>query len=112
MAIPVKDFTFRIDHMLAAIAGIRLALTDKNTLDNWVLRSAVERGFEIISEASRHLPDEMKASEPAIPWKDIAGIGNILRHDYDGVQFRMLDHSARIDLPPLEAALMRMKQNL
>jgi len=38
-------------------------------------RWVVERGVEIISEASRHLPGEMKARHPDIPWPKVAGIG-------------------------------------
>ncbi|MGH7031725.1 MAG: HepT-like ribonuclease domain-containing protein, partial [Stellaceae bacterium] len=44
---------------------------------------AVTRCLEIISEASRRLPDELKARHPAIAWKDMAGAGNIYRHDYE-----------------------------
>jgi len=43
-------------------------------------RMIAERALEIISEASRRLPDDMKASQPHIPWRDIAAIGNHLRH--------------------------------
>ena len=50
-----------------------------------LLRSAVERGIEIISEASRHLGRDLKAQHKDVRWKDIAGIGNILRHDYQRV---------------------------
>jgi hypothetical protein len=35
-----------------------------------------ERGVEIVSEASRHLPPELKARHPEIPWQKVAGIGN------------------------------------
>lgn len=38
---------------------------------------AVTRCLEIISEASRRLPSEMKARYPSIPWKDMAGAGNV-----------------------------------
>ena len=48
-------------------------------------RYAAERCVEIISEASRRLPDAWKAEHPSIPWSDIAGIGSVLRHDYDDV---------------------------
>src|SRR5947209_8253471 len=41
-----------------------------------------ERSIEIVSEASRHVPQALKDQHPDIPWKQIAGIGNILRHDY------------------------------
>lgn len=47
---------------------------------------AVTRCLEIISEASRRLTPEFKARFPSIPWKDVAGSGNIYRHNYESVQ--------------------------
>src|SRR5882762_4164703 len=46
---------------------------------------AVTRCLEIISEASRRLSDDMKARHPAIGWKQMAGAGNVYRHDYEDV---------------------------
>jgi uncharacterized protein with HEPN domain len=46
--------------------------------------------IEIISEASRHLSDELKARHPEIPWPKVAGIGNVLRHDYELVAHDVL----------------------
>jgi Protein of unknown function DUF86 len=42
---------------------------------------AVERCIEVISEASRHIPDEIKGDRPLIPWRDVATIGNVFRHE-------------------------------
>jgi uncharacterized protein with HEPN domain len=50
---------------------------------DWRRQWLVERGIEIISEASRHLTDEMKARHPEIPWQKVAAIGNVLRHNYE-----------------------------
>ncbi len=50
--------------------------------NSWGMQRAVERGLEIISEASRHVPDDLKALAPNIPWHQIAAIGNLLRHEY------------------------------
>jgi len=49
---------------------------------------AVTRCLEIISEASRRLPDELKARHPDIEWKQMAGAGNVYRHDYENVAAR------------------------
>jgi uncharacterized protein with HEPN domain len=46
---------------------------------------AVTRCLEIISEASRRLPEDLKARHPAIGWKQMAGAGNVYRHDYEDV---------------------------
>ena len=42
----------------------------------------IERLLEIISEAVRHLPDDLLALRPEIAWADIRGIGNLIRHEY------------------------------
>ncbi|WP_366509678.1 HepT-like ribonuclease domain-containing protein [Mesorhizobium sp.] len=52
---------------------------------DWVLKHAVQRGTEIISEASRALPDEVKALQPDIPGRQVRTIGNVLRHEYHGL---------------------------
>jgi len=71
---------------------------------DWQKRWLVERGLEIISEASRHLPDDMKARHPRILWPKVAGIGNILRHEYQGIAADVLWKLAQVDLTDLEQA--------
>ena len=46
---------------------------------------AVIRCLEIISEASRRLPDDLKARQPSIAWKRMAAAGSVYRHDYEDV---------------------------
>ena len=67
---------------------------------------AVTRCLEIISEASRRLPDDLKARHPGIAWKDIAGAGNIYRHNYEDVAPHLVWDTLRIDLPPLRAVMV------
>lgn len=62
----------------------------------------VERGVEIVSEASRRLADELKARHPEIPWQKVAGIGNLLRHDYESIAAPVMWKLAQADLPALE----------
>jgi uncharacterized protein with HEPN domain len=62
---------------------------------------AVTRCLEIISEASRRLPDELKARHSAIQWRDMAGAGNIYRHQYEDVAAREVWDTLRLHLPPL-----------
>lgn len=80
------------------MAGATLDAFETDRRKRWL----VERGIEIISEASRRLPGEMKARHPEIPWPKVAGIGNVLRHDYEDVAYDVLWHVVRDNLPPLE----------
>ena len=61
-----------------------------------------QRGVEIISEASRHFTDEMKARHPEIPWQKVAAIGNVLRHNYENIAAPVIWKLAQTDLPALE----------
>jgi uncharacterized protein with HEPN domain len=68
---------------------------------------AVIRCLEIVSEASRRLPDELKARHPSIPWKDIAGAGNVYRHDYEDVAAKLVWDTVQLALPPLQAVIVQ-----
>jgi uncharacterized protein with HEPN domain len=68
---------------------------------------ATIRCLEIISEASRRLPDDLKARHPTIEWKKIAGAGNVYRHDYEEVAAEYIWDTVQLALPPLRAVVMR-----
>jgi uncharacterized protein with HEPN domain len=97
----------RLTDIIEAIERIRSTVTDV-TLDafeaDWKKRWLVERGIEIISEASRHLGAELKARHPEIPWPKVAGIGNVLRHGYELVAPDVIWKLVQVDLPILENA--------
>ncbi|MBF0320590.1 MAG: DUF86 domain-containing protein [Nitrospirae bacterium] len=66
---------------------------------------AVTRCLEIISEASRRLPDSIKEKHPSIAWRQMAGAGNVYRHDYEDVSSRHVWDTVSIALPPLSVAI-------
>lgn len=66
---------------------------------------AVTRCLEIISEASRRLPIEIKSRHPEIPWRQMAGAGNVYRHDYEDVAARFVWETVQRDLPPLRLVI-------
>jgi uncharacterized protein with HEPN domain len=70
-----------------------------------MLRQAIERNIEIISEASRRVPAATKARHPEVPWREIAAIGNILRHEYPAVNRDIIWSVATEDVRPLAAAV-------
>jgi uncharacterized protein with HEPN domain len=62
---------------------------------------AVTRAIEIISEASKRLPDEVRARHPQMPWRDIRDVGNFYRHEYDNVSASYVWRTVRDHLPSL-----------
>ena len=76
--------------------NIRLAQSFVENIDLRTFRAdlrtiyAVTRCLEIISEASRRLTKGLKSRYPDIPWKDIAGAGNVYRHDYEEISTDMI----------------------
>lgn len=98
----------RLQDVAEAIAGIEDTLAGKTYEDFAAVRhlqKATERGLEIISEASRSLPPELKVLASEVPWPEIAGIGNILRHDYQRVESRIIWNIVGKHLPVLTASL-------
>jgi uncharacterized protein with HEPN domain len=68
---------------------------------------AVVRALEIVSEASRRLPEDVKAWHSTIDWRAIAAAGNIYRHEYETIDPKVVWHTARVDLQDLEAIVRR-----
>ena len=84
---------FRLRDIIDAVDQIESLLEEKTFADiiaDRVLRAAFERFLEILSEASRYIPSELKEGSPEIPWPDVAAIGNHLRHAYHRVDFEIL----------------------
>ncbi|MBF0517836.1 MAG: DUF86 domain-containing protein [Nitrospirae bacterium] len=94
----LKDIVEAIKLILIEVDDMTLHAFEQDRRKQWL----VERGIEIISEASRRLPDELKARHQDIPWLKVAGIGNVLRHDYEHVAHDVLWHVVKDNLPHLE----------
>ena len=106
--VPVAD---GLHHILDEIALVRSFGAGRNLLDHGrdrMLRRAIERSLEIISEASRHIPAEMRAAHPEIPWRSVADIGNVLRHGYDQIVGDRIWAVVEHNLEPLEQAVRAM----
>ncbi len=97
----IEDILQSISDILGFVAGYDFA----HFLNDKMVRYAVTRGLEIISEASRHLPDELKARHPDIDWRGIAATGNVYRHGYDGIDDAFVWDVVVRDLEPLRLVL-------
>jgi uncharacterized protein with HEPN domain len=101
----------RIGHIAAAIANIQHILagqTRDSFANNLVIRLAVERLLEVISEASRFIPSDLKAKEPGVNWRGLADLGNWLRHAYHRTDADLLWTMVEDDLEPLKNFVERV----
>ena len=105
------DVQGRLEHMLDAIEWTERLTAGKTIVDyrrERPTRDAVERNLERISEASRHLPDTLKATHPLIAWSDLAKLGNRLRHGYDTIDDALIWNMVEHELPALRHAVEQM----
>lgn len=98
-----KDGAYLLDMLEAArhVTSFAANLSFDEYLRNPLHRMAVERGLEIIGEASRRVSVSFKASHPEIPWRDVIGLRNVLTHDYGEVNQDRLWEIATRDVPDL-----------
>jgi uncharacterized protein with HEPN domain len=82
----LKDILEAIERIESYVKGCSFEQFAKNTL----IIDAVVRNFEIIGEATKHLPLEIKQENPSIRWKDMAGMRDKLAHEYFGVDIDIL----------------------
>ncbi len=80
--------------------------TDKKTI------FAVTRAIEIIGEASKHIPPEIRNQYSQIPWKEIAGMRDKMIHHYFGINLKILWNTAYRDLPQLKPQIQDILNNL
>ena len=111
----MKDFIVYIDDMLDAIEkGIsfveELNLSEFSSDDK--TQFAVIRAIEIIGEASKKIPNEIKSQYSEIPWKEISGMRDKLIHDYFGINIEVVWKTVEEDFQLLKPHLQLMKKEL
>jgi uncharacterized protein with HEPN domain len=73
---------------------------------------AIIRVLEIIGEASKKVPDEIKNKSKNIPWREISGMRDLLIHDYFGVNIQVVWETAKKDLPELKEKIQKLVKDM
>ena len=103
----MKDDRIYLLHIQECIQRIEAnASTGREAfLTSPLLQDATLRNLQTMSEATQRLSDQVKASQPHIPWANIAGFRNVLVHNYLGIDLEQVWTIIVRDLPPLKAAV-------
>jgi len=102
-ALSLRDILDAIDMIIQFVRDMDLEAfrEDPKTV------AAVERKLLLISETAVRLGDDAECLCPGLPWRNIRGMGNWLRHQYDRIELETIWKTAKDDLPPLKAAIER-----
>ena len=73
-----------------------------------LIQDGVVRNLEVIGEATKNLSSELRQANPAIPWRQIAGMRDVLIHDYLKVNLSRVWLTISTDLPDLRSTVTRL----
>jgi len=110
-----RKWGFRIQDMLDAARKIQTyvqGLTFEDFRQDEKTFDAVIRQLSIIGEASSHIPEEIAALAPEIPWPAIRGMRNIVVHEYFGIDANIIWGTVKKNLPDLCSHLLELQGRL
>ncbi|RLG24087.1 hypothetical protein DRN76_04470 [Methanosarcinales archaeon] len=104
-----------IEHILESIELIENYTANK-TISDFIesvqLQDSIIRRIEIIGEAVKNLPADVKSKYPDVPWQKIAGMRDVLIHKYFGIDLELTWQVVQKDIPDLKRENLKIKQDL
>lgn len=112
---PKRKFIHFLHDIITSSKKI-LILSDNKSFDefiqDWVVVDATIRNLEIIGEAVKNLPAGLKKEYSHIEWKKIAGLRDVLAHEYFGINYNILWDIVRNKIPSLKEQIEKIVEEL
>ena len=105
----MKDDRLYLIHLSESIAKIESYTNDLNSdtfMQNTLVQDAVLRNLQVFAESAQRLSEEFKTQHPQIEWYKVAGLRNILVHDYFGIDLETVWAVVAEKLPELKAVVL------
>jgi uncharacterized protein with HEPN domain len=110
----MRDYNLYLKDILAAIASIEAFILGMDleafSLDDKT-NSAVMRKLEIIGEAVKQIPEDLRQTHAQVPWKEMAGMRDKLIHFYFGVDYQLVWKTITERLPQVKQEIEKILQN-
>lgn len=106
-----RDYKLYLKDILSAMESIQMFVKGMNYeefIDDDKTTSAVIRKFEIIGEATKQVPDDIKQKYPEIPWKEMAGMRDRIIHFYFGVDYKLVWESIKKRIPEVKPLINKI----
>ena len=102
----MKDDRVYLKHILRCIERIEeyTAGGRETFFASHLIQDGVIRNLQTLAESSQYLSEGVKASQPSVDWKGLAGFRNVLVHDYLGVDLELVYRAVEQDVPKLKLA--------
>ncbi|MFM7153927.1 MAG: DUF86 domain-containing protein [Bacteroidota bacterium] len=105
---PIELLRHIYDECLFIEGSIKPEMKKDDLIDDEVLKRAITRSLEIIGEASKSIPGDIKLNWSEVPWKNIAGMRDKLIHDYIGVNYTIVWDVVKNKIPEIKEIISKI----
>jgi uncharacterized protein with HEPN domain len=104
----LKNNALYLKHILKSITDIEEFTSEGRNqfYESRLIQAAVIRNLEVIGEATKHISKDIRRLYPEMPWKQMAGLRDVLIHDYMGVDLNIVWNVVQREIPSIKKMIV------